>query len=205
MALFKISCIELFGLPSSGKSYLIMNDESSSHPYFMNYSKAMVKNRCTIVKIINLIVGLVYLWPTLKYVFFFFNKKSWNTFYDFLYSYFRLLERVGDAILRKNVSDEGIIQALWGVVFRIEPRYLTIRARITDDVLNKIDETSCLHYAMINKRTHQRRYTEVTVRSGYDAFDFANHIQYAHGRNCMSLLLRVLRKRNYEVKLIKNN
>jgi hypothetical protein len=205
MASFKVSCAELFGLPSSGKSYFLMSNNLKVPENFMNYNKCKVQNRHFMVKTINVIIGLIVLRFTFKYILKFSGIQCGKNFHIVLFSYLRLLERIGNARLRKNFSDEGIMQALWGVIFRIEPAYQNICLRFIGEVLNKIDPGSCVYYIMISKDVHHRQYTEVSNCRGYDAFCFADKRQYLHGRNCMFLLLRALRERNYEFQIIRND
>ncbi len=182
-------CGELLGLPGVGKSYVLSNNANFGDK---SVSKIVINRGCNLKKVINVFYGLVLikfstLIDLLKLVSL---KKGFLQ----IKLVFVLIERIGrkKRMITDSVIDEGVLQALWGLLWRInEYDYSTVIS-----ILMKLKfEINIVYYIRCGKKENQKRLMNRKTDNpdiGYRFF--SNEESQKNGRNAMACLLKAIRQ-----------
>ena len=110
-------------------------------------------------------------------------------------------ERLGSANHSDKCVDEGVLQALWGVLYRAED-ISKLEKKLVEHLVGVLSKDSVIFYLSSSKSQHLERYFSREGNSDY--FDFCLVSNYMRARRRMAFLLRALRNRKINVLLVQN-
>ncbi len=187
---------ELLGLPGVGKSHVLM-----SIPGMIG---AEVTRGWSREKLVNLLAGFWYAGFAVLFL------LVYLRFYKRISGQGKLMlvlyERLGRVHIlgADNVIDEGVMQALWGVLWRSHPDAV-VREYIASIVVLLKQRIGLIYYIRCRRDVHRAR---VIARSPQahrmDTFSFTNDEQYQAARRTMAFVLQLLRRNGIRLQYIDN-
>jgi len=197
---------ELFGLPGIGKSY-ILSRRFCKIDNLQFHEAVLAGERNKINKFFNFFFGF-YHRPRLIFHLFknlIIKKSQIINHFSYMKIVFVMYERIGQAIQREScIVDEGIFQALWGVLYRCRFEEEDL-ASLISNILNIINIDAELVYVTSCKKTHIHRYNNRIKHDKLDNFEFCIKTNYTHARHITALILLCCRKKKIPITLYFNS
>lgn len=189
---------ELLGLPGSGKSFIL--ERLVSEQGDMLQATAVPSGR-SVKKIFHMLRGISVIGPqVLPFLPGIMARRNRGA----IKLVFVLLERTGrlqNNRLTGGVMDEGVLQALWGLLFRLNDRTTT---RLSEAVLVSLrSEIGVVYYVRCFRSLH-REFMESRRRINPGKFILSDHMALSEARHAMAVLLRRARLHALTIRLINN-
>lgn len=188
---------ELLGLPGAGKTRAL--EEITPHST-TNTDRQVIEKGWGINKCVNLFFGLFALGiaPSIQILFLLIGNVK------LVRPILMLLERIGGIKRFCRVqSDEGPMQAIWGIAWRSPPEK---QERIIAKLLAiRFDATGYIGYVSCPRRIHLGRLSQRAASSGDQrSFEFSSPESYQRGRDAMAVLLRSIRAEKMNIVFVKS-
>ncbi len=191
-----MSASELLGLPGVGKSHVLMS--------FPEMTGVAIQRGWSIEKLFNLLTGLWFAGFSvfLLLVYLRINKRISGQEKLMLVLY----ERLGRAqrLNTNHVIDEGVMQALWGILWRSQQSAL-VEESATRIVALLRQQIGIIRYIRCRRDVHLARLVaRYQQHPGLGALTFVGDERYQSARSTMAFMLQLLRYNGIRLKYFEN-
>jgi len=192
---------ELLGLPGVGKTHILSSGYFATGESLSDY---VVKRGWSFDKLKNIITGLRY--DGFIVVFVMLKMINWPNIWGQVKLILVLLERLG----RKNryfgkdaIIDEGVMQAIWGFLWRTRIKSSVFKNTIL--IIQRLSKyIGTIYYVGCRKSSNIDR-LNIRAKSSPNVKNiFSNAESYQRGRRAMVMLLCAIRKNGHKFKYIDN-
>jgi len=198
-----MNTVEFFGLPGAGKSHLVECDHANICDKFNVSSIHIVRKRLRVVNFVNLTLGVI-CYPRLliESISLMFDAPSCRVF-SMLRICSILFERIGHSFACGGCADEGVVQAVWGFLYRAGLS-CEKEKEFASRVLRRLGTNTTIIYVSVKPSVHLNRYFMRADKEGQDYFLFREETKYRHARHVLALLLSQCRSHGLNVVVRKN-
>lgn len=187
---------EMLGLPGSGKTTML-----SKHPLFSNLTVRSFKDISSFLKIFYMLVGFLSL----------INKSAFVIILKLAFiqtcadSVLRLLVRLGCHRTSDAIYDEGILQAIWGVMRKASDRLTDKELSILLCSLVSNPEILNVCYVSVSKKELLARHAQRSKVGNHNSFIFSSECDFMLSRMQMARLLGAIRRSGIRISFFKGN
>ena len=196
---------ELLGLPGVGKTH-VLNEVDKDLSINLPLPSHKAAERKKLNKTVNVLRGGL-MFPNLIFVLvlnFLKNRKKITSGLQYFRMVIVLLERSGEVNSRQvGTSDEGIYQAIWGILFRCRVPVIE-EMNLLSKILSILSVDVDLIFISSSKKVHFNRYLNRLDQRCNDFFEFTNMQNYLHGRHVLAVILTYCKKNDISVSFFSN-